>query len=322
MRNALVLGVNGQDGGYLAEALIRRQYAVIGVGRQPTSRHVPTGDAFRYVSLELKDTETLAKLLQVVAPDVAFHVAAVHGAAGFSYEAVWREMMAVNVLALHVLLDYARERRAGMRVIYAGSSKIFPAPWSGTIDETTAYRPTCLYGIGKISSLELIAHYRRNHGIAASNLIMFNHESVRRDDSFFVPRIARALSAALTEAGTQVEVRTLDFWSDWSAADELMDIAIDICERAPHQDFILASGHTWHARAAIDAIFARYGHDYHRHIREVLPPLDPGPTFKVSVDRLAQAIGRRPRKSIFEIVDSMCGVGQREPASAPPNPHK
>jgi len=131
----------------------------------------------------------------------------------------------------------------------------------------------------------------------------------------------RARSGRADEAGTQVEVRSLDFWSDWSAADELMDIAIDICERAPGKDFILASGHTWHARAAIEAIFTRYGLDYHRHIRAVLPPSDPGPLSK-SRSTASRSDRAATAQSILEIVDSMCGVGQREPASAPPNPHK
>ncbi len=305
MRTALVLGVNGQDGGYLAQTLLRRGYAVTGIGRQPVSRYVSTGPSFDYVALDLSNADTLAGVVQRLRPDVAFHVAAVHGAAGSAYETVWREMMAVNVLTLHALLDHARDHQRDMRVVYAGSSKIFPAPLTGMIDETTPFRPTCLYGIGKIASLELIAYYRRQHGIAASNLVMFNHDSARRPAGFFVPAVAAAIAAALRDPSAKAELRTLDFRIDWSAADELMEFAADIAEKAPGKDFVLGSGTTWHARDAVTRMFARHGLNHRDHIVEMLPPTDPGPRFEVSLARLERAIGRRPSKTILDVVDEI-----------------
>src|ERR1041384_4555399 len=97
MRSALVLGVNGQDGSYLAERLLARDYSVIGIGRQAQSRYVEPDTRFRYVALDLVDVAALERLLATIAPDLAFQVAAVHGASGFRYEPVWQQMMAVNV---------------------------------------------------------------------------------------------------------------------------------------------------------------------------------------------------------------------------------
>ena len=319
MRKALVLGVNGQDGGYLAQSLVQRGYAVTGVGRQLASRYADTGTGYRYVRLDLADHDALDQLLRDAEPEIVFHVAAVHGAAGFGYEACWRDMMAVNVLALHALLEHARARQPAMRIMYAGSAKIFPAPWSGVLSETTPYRATCLYSIGKIASLELIAHYRRQHKVTAANLILFNHDSARRKPEYFVPTVARALAAALADPAARTEFRMLDFWMDWSAADEVMDIAIDIAEQAPDQDFVLATGKTWHARAAVAAIFARHGLDYRNHIVETLPRSDPGPAFQVAVDRVERVIGRRPVASIAEIVESILVIdAERRPIGSAP----
>lgn len=315
MPKALVLGVNGQDGSYLAEALLRRGYAVTGIGRQSGSRYVLDRPGFCYEALDLRDASALAAIVRRELPYAAFHVAAVHGAAGSVYETVWRELMAVNTLALHVLLDHARDRQRDMRIVYAGSSKIFPAPLTGTIDETTPYRATCLYGISKIASLELIAYYRRQHGVRASNLILFNHDSPRRPAGFFVPTVAGVIAAAMRDSFAKAEIRTLDFRIDGSAAAELMEIAADIADMAPDCDFVLASGRTWHARDAVAQMFARRGLDYRRHIVETLAPSDPGPMFEVSLDRLVQTVGRRPSKTIIDVVDEIIVDGGRTSAA-------
>src|SRR5262249_24366242 len=142
--------------------------------------------------------------------------AAVHGAAGYHYEPVWRDLLAVNVSALHILLEYARAISPSLRVIYAGSSKIFPPPTCGLISETTPSQASCLYSVGTIAARELIAYYRKHHGIAATNLILFNHESARRPSQYLLPPLARAISVIRTEPRHRVTLKTLDFRVDWS----------------------------------------------------------------------------------------------------------
>jgi GDPmannose 4,6-dehydratase len=300
-----VLGVNGQDGSYLAETLLQRGHEVVGIGRDAASRYVPPLERFRYVPLDLRDVESLRRLVEETEPDYAFHAAAVHGASGFQYEELWRDMLAVNVATLHVLLEYARTSRRSLRVVYAGSSKIFPAPLSGVIDETTPARASCLYSIGKIASRDLIMQYRARHGICATNLILFNHDSVRRPAQFFLPTIVRSISRALERPESSFEVNTLDFRIDWSAAEELMQIAADIAERCDEEEFVLASGTTWVGREAVHHLFRRYGLDGERHCRETSPRTDPGPEFRVSLERLERAIGRRPTKTLGALVDEM-----------------
>ena len=305
MQKAVVLGINGQDGSYLAEALLNRGYDVIGIGRQARSQYVQASNHFHYAPLDLEDVDALERLLAEADPDVAFHFAAVHGSSGFVYEPVWRSMMTVNVLTLHALLEHARTRRPAMRVVYASSAKLFPQPLKGVIDEATPRRATCLYGIGKLASLDLISQYRDRQGIAASNLYFFNHESVRRGPEFFVPTVARCLAAAIKDRTATISVESLNFRADWSSAAELMDIAIDVAEKATNEDFVLAFGKTWHAREAVDALFRRYGLNYRDHIRELDPDRELGPEFRVSLARLRAMVGRQPVRDLFAIVDEM-----------------
>ncbi|MES1991056.1 MAG: GDP-mannose 4,6-dehydratase [Pseudomonadota bacterium] len=305
MPSSLVLGVNGQDGSYLAESLLRRGHFVTGVGRDAQCRYVAASDRFRYVALDLRDTGALAKLVSEIAPDHAFHFAAVHGSSGFQYEPVVADMFAVNVVALHVLLEHARLRNKMMRIVYAGSSKIFPNPLSGVIDETTPARATCLYSIGKIAARDLIMQYRAQHEVAATNLILFNHESPRRPPQFLLPMIAKGIADAKADPAYRLRVQTLDFRIDWASAEEFADIAAEIAERTDGSEFVLASGVTHYARDIVHALFAAQGLDGNVAIIEAMPRRDAGPDFHVSLRKLEQAIGRKPECTVQEVVAAM-----------------
>ncbi len=305
MPRSLVLGVNGQDGSYLAEDLLRRGHEVVGVGRGDQSRYLTEGNGFTYCCHDLRDAEGLAPLVARLAPDYAFHFAAVHGPSGFQYEPVWREMLSVNVSTLHVLLEQARLHNPAMRIIYAGSSKVLPAPLHGVIDEETEKKATCLYSTGKMAARDLILQYRANHAIAATNLIFFNHESERRPPGFLIQLIAAALTAALDDPAARTDIKTLDFRIDWSAADELMSLSADIAEQSDEAEFVMASGNTVLARDAVRDLFQSHGLDYTRHLNETLSGIEPGPEFRVSLDRLEKAIGRRPEKDFIDIVNTM-----------------
>jgi len=305
MTRALILGVNGQDGSYLAEALLIRGHEVIGLGRDEASRYVPASQRFHYLQIDLGNADVLAQCVSEVSPDQVFHFAAVHGAAGFEYEPVWRDAVTVGVSALHVLLEHARNRAPNMRVFYASSAKIFPSPLSGIINEMTPVRATCLYSISKIASRELIFHYRQHHGVFGTNLILFNHESVRRPREYLLPTVARAIAASLQDPTHRVTLKTLDFWIDWSAAEELMNIVADIAEVAYVDELVLASGKTSLGRDIVRELFARYNLDYRRHVTELMPRSDPGTEFRVSLQRLEKTINRKPTKTIASVVDEM-----------------
>ena len=305
MLRAMVLGVNGQDGSYAAEALLRRGYDVTGIGRQTASHYLEVGNGFDYVTADLTDGEVLNALLRDRAPHQLYHYAAVHGpASNNAYEAVWRDMVSVNVLSLYTVLEYARLCNPSLRVVYAGSSKILGSALCGRIDETVPRASPCLYSNTKNSAYDLIGYYRTKHGIAGSNLILFNHESIRRPAEFFMPQLVRCLQRALEGSKTRHMFRTLDFYADWSSAAELTDIAIDIAERDEGNDVIMASGQTWHARALVQEFFARYGLDSLDHVGGKEPSLSPE-SFQVGISRLETLTGRRPVAGILDILCEM-----------------
>jgi GDPmannose 4,6-dehydratase len=183
----------------------------------------------------------------------------------------------------------------------------------GCVNEESPAQATCLYSIGKIAARDLISQYRRHHDVAATNLILFNHESPRRVGAFLLPKIAQGIAAAQKNPASRLKVRTLDFWIDWAAADELSGIAVDIAlnldgKGEQEGEFVLASGTTHHARSVVYDLFARYGLDGESGIVEELAPSDPGPSYHVSLDRLERLLGRRPVKTVADIVEDMIGV--------------
>jgi GDPmannose 4,6-dehydratase len=306
MAVALILGVNGQAGSYLAESLLRRGHTVVGIANAPAARHA-YGDGFRFVSLDLKDSAALSALLGRLMPDVVFHMAAVHGAvgAGFIYEPVWRDLMQVNVFALHVLLEHARLVNRRLRIMYAGSAKVFPQPWSGVINEATPMRATCLYGVSKLAARDLMSDYRRRHGIMCTNLVLFNFDSPRRGSQFLLPQLASALRASDNKRPRPVSVKNLNFHIDWSAADEIMDQITDLAFGPHLGEVVVASGRTVHARAALQEAFRRHGHDLFDHVVETDSAAGPSPDFRVDIGAFAAAAGRRPTKTIYDILDEI-----------------
>src|SRR5262249_42290926 len=160
---------------------------------------------------------------------------------GFTYEARFADMLSVNVTALHVALEDARTHNAGARIFYAGSSNVFPSPLAGQIDEATPMLLICLYSLGKLAARALMRLYARDHGIEATNLILFNHDSPRRPADYLLPMLARTIARAKGDPRHVLRVRTLDFWADWSTAEELMQIVADLSTAPFAPEVILAS---------------------------------------------------------------------------------
>jgi GDPmannose 4,6-dehydratase len=291
------------------EHLLRRGYEVVGAARQPQAAYRVAGEAFRYVSLDLRHADGLSKLLVTVRPRFIFHVAAVHGEAGSRYEPIWQDMLAVNVGATHVCLEYLRTRCPEGGLVYAGSCKTFGPVYPRVVTEKSRQTSPCLYSVTKNASRELIDVYRRDHGTRASVLHLFNHESERRAASFFVPTLVSALRGALADKRHRVEVASLRFYCDWGSAEEYMDIAVDVAERALGQDFILATGHTHTGESLAKELFARHGLDHRVHVIERRVPNEAARHFRASVDKLAKALGRRPVVSIVEVCEKILAAG-------------
>lgn len=303
MTVAVVLGVNGQDGSYLAEHLVGSGCEVVGVGRQERSRYFEPSPTFRYRQIDLAaGSEQLTQALHEIKPDRIYHLAAVHGSSGFSYEPLQAALWRVNVESVHASLEYIRSASPSCRLLFASSLKVFGAKPPEVVNERQPRVSTCLYSISKIASEELISYYRKQHRVRASAIYYLNHESPRRPPQYFIPRIATALASAIRSNGV-TEVRSLDFWCDWGSSREFMQFSERLLECDRNDDYIMGSGSTWYAQTLVEAIFGLAGLDWRNHI--LLPPGLPSAgesPFHADMSLMEAAIGQTPSQSAVDVV--------------------
>lgn len=297
-KRAVVLGAGGQDGCLLVNHLIKLNYAVLGLGR--SAALTIENDAYRYVEADLRDASKLTLELLTFRPDVIFHVAAVHGSAGVRYEEIWNDAVSVNTLSVHCVLEFIRFKSPDCRFLYASSAKVFGLTPPGIINERTERKPECLYSISKQASADLIEYYRRAHGVKASIIFLFNHESKLRRASFFIPLIVQGLIRARKGMSATIDVNSLSFYCDWGCADEFMSIAVKISENLIGEDYVIGTGRTIHAREFVEEIFACYDLDYRDFLREkTTAPLNS--QYFVDISKLRKDLGVAPDTRIIDL---------------------
>ncbi len=296
VKQALVLGVNGQDGSYLAEALLGRGYTVTGVARQAQSRWVDSS-RFDYRQLDAGDAAALDRLLAEKMPSHLFHMAAVHGSAGFEYENVWGQALALNVGAVHTCLEHMRRRDQAARLFYPSSLKVFGDPPPAIVDEATPRQSTCLYSITKNAATDLIHQYRARHGAWACVGYFFNHDSPRRPDSYFLPRLARKIAASMRPGDSGPNIATLDFWCDWGSSQEFMDIVVDLVEQDVPRDVVFATGISVYAADLARDLAACVGAPQ----PELPKRLAAKPSVQGRINGMREAVGRTPRQNGLDV---------------------
>lgn len=305
----VIFGVNGQDGGYLAEHLLGRGYSVVGVGRQVNCKWEIQPKNFTYCRLDLADVKLVVKFLKMKQPSIIFYVAAVHGASGFLYEDHWIEANCVNTLSLHACLEYLRKNLPTGKLIFFSSSKAFGSNLPEVITEETKRISTCIYSITKNSATDLIIYYQSRHNINANVIWTFNHESPRRSSDYFIPKLVHILANAILDRQYVGEIGTLSFWCDWGSSHEYMEIAVDIMETSARNNFVLATGETRWAKDFVIALFLRYGLQASNHIieKEKLEGKK-SPYWNVDTSYLEEIIGKKPIHTIYEVCDDILRI--------------
>lgn len=302
MRRSLVIGVNGQDGSYLAEHLLAQGSEVVGIGRQDASRYVPREPRYTYHQLDLTQPDALAHALAEVRPDRIYHLAALHGASGFVYEDKWQDALAVNLGSVHVCLEHIRLAAPATRLLYASSLKAFGTPPPEVICEATPRRSSCLYSITKNAATDLIDYYRSHHRVRASVLYLLNHESPRRPANYMLPSMVALLASAIEGKRPAGRLRSLDFACDWGSSAEYMALGCRLLEDNRNQDYVMATGRTLTGEELLSALFARAGLDW-RACVELDKPVgsEPIAAYRADISRLVEVLGAGPRSSAIDV---------------------
>jgi GDPmannose 4,6-dehydratase len=241
---ALITGVSGQDGSYLAEWLWEHGYEVHGIVRT-ASKIAPTlMENLASVSvIDLTAQHLFADLIRQVRPDEIYHLAAHHFSSQVTERSADLEsFLSVNLLSAQLALEVLRDKLPKSRFFYAASSRIFGVPEVCPQTEMTPQRPDTPYAISKSAGFHLCRYYREKYDLHATVGILYNHESPRRSASFVTTQIALAAARAFVGEPEPLIIRDLDAMVDWGAAEDYVKAMWLTLQQPFGDDYVIASG--------------------------------------------------------------------------------
>jgi len=271
-RKALISGITGQDGSYLAEFLLERDYEVHGLVRRvaledPGHRLRRIAEIRDRITLHAGSLESFPSLYQIVRrlqPDECYHLAA-QSFVSYSFDDEFSTLN-TNINGTHYMLAAVHEAAPHCRFYFAGSSEMFGKVEETPQNERTRFHPRSAYGISKVAGFDLTRNYREAYGLHASVGILFNHESERRGFEFVTRKITAGVAAIA--AGTKRELRlgNLEARRDWGYAPEYVAAMWRMLQQDRPDDYVVATGETHSVREFVQLAFSLAGLDYRDHV--------------------------------------------------------
>jgi GDPmannose 4,6-dehydratase len=267
-RKAFITGITGQDGSYLAELLLEKDYEVYGMVRRSSSFNTARIDhIFGDIELvfgDLGDASSLNRLMRTIRPDEVYNLGAQsHVRVSFDIPEYTADIAALGTLRL---LDAIREEGVRCRFYEAGSSEMFGQVAETPQKETTPFHPRSPYGVGKVFGYWITRNYREAYGMFATNGILFNHESPRRGPTFVTRKITRAIGAILRGEQDKLYLGNLEAKRDWGFAKDYMEGAWMMLQADEPDDYVLATGETHSIRECLDEAFTYAGLDWNDYV--------------------------------------------------------
>ena len=271
-RKALISGVTGQDGSYLAEFLLENGYEVHGIVRRvavedPRHRLWRLNEIADDIVLHPASLESYPSLIRVVAevhPDEIYHLAA-QSFVSYSFEDEFSTLN-TNINGTHFMLAAFRELVPEARFYFAASSEMFGECGVSPQNETTPFHPRSAYGISKVAGFDLTRNYREAYGLHASNGILFNHESPRRGREFVTRKIASHVARIKLGLEHELRLGNLEARRDWGHSREYVRAMWQMLQQPTPGDYVVATGATHTVREFLDVAFAHAGLDYRDHV--------------------------------------------------------
>jgi GDPmannose 4,6-dehydratase len=269
MKRAIIIGVSGQDGCYLARLLLEKGYEVHGSSRQdeaaafPNLRRLGIRGSVRLHAAMPADFSSVMSLLQRLPVDEIYNLSGQSSVAA-SFRHPLETFDSITVATMN-LLECVRLIGRPVRLYNAGSSEVFgntPAP----ADEATPFNPRSPYGIAKAAAHHAVANYREAYGLFAATGILFNHESPLRPTHFVTQKIVSAAVRIASGSGERLSLGDVDITRDWGWAPEYVEAMWRILQRDEPDDFVVATGRSHSLRDFVDRTFAAVGLVAHDHV--------------------------------------------------------
>jgi GDPmannose 4,6-dehydratase len=272
-KRALITGITGQDGSYLAEWLLSHRYEVHGIVRRvaladPEHRLSRLHDVLPQLKLHAASLESYASLHRVieeVRPQECYHLAA-QSFVTYSFDDEFSTFN-TNINGTHYLLAAVKALVPECRFYFAGSSEMFGKAEDSPQTESTRFHPRSSYGISKVAGFHLTCNYREAYGMFASSGILFNHESPRRGYEFVTRKVSAGVASIKAGRSRELRLGNLDARRDWGHAKDYVQAMWLMLQQSSPSDYVIATGEDHSVRELADLAFSHAGLDYRDFVK-------------------------------------------------------
>lgn len=316
MKRALICGISGQDGAYLAKSLVDKGYEVVGTSRDAMASgfgnlaRIGIKDKVRTVSMAGNDFRSVLATIKLVAPDEIYNFAG-QSSVGLSFEQPVETMESIAIGTLNIL-EAIRFMERPVRFYNAGSGECFGDTGGKQATEDTPFRPRSPYAVAKVSAHGLVANYREAYGLFACTGILFNHESPLRPERFVTQKIVRAAARIAAGAREKLRLGNLDIYRDWGWAPEYVEAMWLMLQQEQADDYVIATGRTVSLQYLVERAFSHFGLDWQVYV-ESDPTLMRPTDIRYGGGNPAKAtrvLGWHSSVDVDAVVEKMCAAAK------------
>jgi GDPmannose 4,6-dehydratase len=316
LKRALITGITGQDGSYLAEFLLEKGYEVHGIVRRVAIedpehrlwriRHILDKLILHPGSLE--SYASIFKIVEKVKPDECYHLAA-QSFVSYSFEDEFSTIN-TNINGTHFVLSAIKEKAPECRFYFAGSSEMFGLVKETPQNENTPFHPRSPYGISKVAGFDLTRNYREAYNLFACSGILFNHESPRRGYEFVTRKISNAVAEIKLGLSKKLTLGNLETKRDWGFAGDYVKAMWLMLQQDEPDDYVIASGETHSVKEFAELAFSYVDLDYQDYLTSDERFYRPAEVYQLKGDfsKGRKILGWEPTVSFEELVKMMVGA--------------
>jgi GDPmannose 4,6-dehydratase len=322
-RKALITGITGQDGSYLAELLLEKGYEVFGMTRRASTENVERighlTDRITLIQGDLLDPHSLVSALRTSEPAEVYNLAAQSFVpTSWNQPVLTAEFTAVGVTRL---LEAIRTVDPNIRVYQASSSEMYGKVREVPQNEETPFYPRSPYGVAKAYGHYITVNYRESYGLYAVSGILFNHESPRRGLEFVTRKISDGVARIKLGMAEDLRLGNLDAERDWGFAGDYVEAMWQMLQQPEPGDYVVATGETHSVREFAEIAFAHAGLDWQQHVKSDPEFMRPAEVDQLVGDpaRAKRELGWEPKHSFRDLVEMMvdADLERLAPAAAP-----
>jgi GDPmannose 4,6-dehydratase len=310
-KTALICGISGQDGAYLAQLLLFKGYKVIGTSRDAEASAFYNLDKLHIksqltlTSMSLNDFRSVLRVINIYEPDEIYNLAG-QTSVGFSFLQPVEAIESIASGALN-LLEAVRFINKKIRVFNAGSSEAFGDTGGEPADEKTSFQPRSPYAVAKAASFWQVANYREAYDLFACTGILFNHESPLRQQRFVTQKVINGVKEIAAGNFKNLVLGNLDITRDWGWAPEYVEAMWLMLQTQEADDYVIATGTSYSLKQFVEKAFASNGLDWRKYVqidKSLFRPLDINIS-KANPDKAKTILGWQANTTLDEIISKM-----------------